>query len=276
MRGKVRYSYSYTGIHQFQTDLDVGGSVTVNRHFLRLNAVRPANRNLMIGLGLSYDYERWDFDNVADIAGASPWDRIHRIGLSLPLLYAPSAEWRFAAIPTIELAGTPDAKWEESLSYGAILNAMKVFSPRLSLGLGAGLYNQMEEVTAFPFIAVKWRINDDLLLQNPFKAGPAGPAGLELVLFPDRAWSFATGGGYRSYRFRLDDGGDVPNGIGQNRFTVLFVRVARSISPLITLDLSAGALLNGELSVENDNHHKVGSTDYDTAPIVALTVSGRF
>ena len=41
-------------------------------------------------------------------------------------------------------------------------------------------------------------------------------------------------------------------------------------------ELSKLKRMYADLSVENHNHHKMGSTGYDTAPIVALTFSGRF
>jgi hypothetical protein len=50
------YSFSYTPIYQFETDLNRGGRFDVSRHYLRLNFVRPINRKLKLGLGLGYDF----------------------------------------------------------------------------------------------------------------------------------------------------------------------------------------------------------------------------
>ena len=62
------YSFSYTPIYQFETDLDRGGRFDVSRHYLRLNFVRPINRKLKLGLGLGYDSEKWNFSDLPDVA----------------------------------------------------------------------------------------------------------------------------------------------------------------------------------------------------------------
>ena len=81
---KTNYQFSYTPIHQFETDLDSGGSFDVQRHFLRFDISRVIDRHWMVGLGLSFDYERWNFTDVPGFAGVDPWDEIFRPGNGVP------------------------------------------------------------------------------------------------------------------------------------------------------------------------------------------------
>ena len=57
------------------------------------------------------------------------------------------------------------------------MTASKVFSPRLTLGLGAAVFHRIDETEVFPFPVIDWQIDDRWKLMNPFEAGPAGGAG---------------------------------------------------------------------------------------------------
>lgn len=275
-RSSNDFSFSYTPLYQFETDLDGGGSFDVSRHYLRFGVTRTVNRNLSLGLGLSYDYEKWNFDNLSNVAGASPWSSIHRPGISLPVSYRFADSWTLGLSPAVELSAESGAKTDESFTYGAVVSLSHVIGTDLLLGLGFGLFDRLEKTSLFPFIVINWKINETLRLSNPFRAGPAGPAGLELVYSPQRKWELGVGGAYRSYRFRLDDTSAVPNGVGENEFVVGFLRVQRKLGSKLTLDLAAGALFAGELGIENSDGNGIGEDKYDTAPFVALTLEGRF
>jgi hypothetical protein len=184
-RSKTGYRFSYTPIYQFETDLDSGGSFDVQRHFLRFDIARFINRHWTVGLGLSFDYERWNFSDIAGLAGIDLWDEIFRPGISIPIFYSTTTPWRFGIIPSIDFAGASGAETSESLSYGAVLSAAYAFGPDLMLGLGTGIFKRLDQSEVFPYIVIDWKINDRLQLTNPFRSGPVGPAGLELVYTPD-------------------------------------------------------------------------------------------
>jgi len=112
----TRYTLSYTPLYQVKADLDIGGSFDVQRHFLRFNANRLINRHWMVGLGLRFDYEYWDFSDVRSVAGVDLWDEIYRPGLSVPVFYMPGKQWRLGLIPSVEMAGATGAEAGESLS----------------------------------------------------------------------------------------------------------------------------------------------------------------
>lgn len=276
MPPKTSYGFSYTPIYQFDTDLDIGGSFDVQRHFLRFDATRIINRQWAVGLGLSFDYERWRFSGIESLAGIDPWDEIVRPGISVPIIYSTANNWRLSLIPSIEFAGATGAKTSESFSYGTVLTAMHAFGPNLMVGLGAGAFNRLGEWEGFPFLAIDWKVNDQFRLSNPFQAGPAGPAGLELIYMPSGRWEMGVGGAYRSYRFRLDDSSAVADGIGQVDFFATFLRIGINLGKRIGLDLNGGVLLEGEISVDDENGHDLGETGTDTAPFIGMTIRGEF
>lgn len=273
---QTRYTISYTPLYQVKADLDAGGSFDVQRHFLRFNANHMLNRQWMVGLGLRFDYENWDFSEVQRLAGIDLWDEIFRPGLSVPIFYMPGNQWRFGLIPSVEIAGATGAEAGESLSYGTALMAAYAITPDLTLGLGAGVFERLGQTEGYVFPVVAWHISDQLELTNPFEAGPVGPAGLELVYRPDEKWEMGLGGAYRSYRFRLDDSSTVADGIGQVDFWAPFARVGRRISKHLLLELNGGATFDGKIIIEDRNARHIGGTGYETAPFFGLTLQGNF
>ncbi len=275
-RSKTMVSFSYTPIFQFDTDLDSGGSFDVQRHFLRFDILRFVDRHWTVGLGLSLDYERWDFSGIEGLAGVDLWDEIFRPGISLPVFYSTGGKWRFGIIPSIDAAGATGAETSESLSFGAVVSAAYAFGPNLMLGLGAGIFDRLDQTEAFPYVVIDWKINEGLRLTNPFRAGPVGPAGLELVYAPDGSWEMGMGGAYRSYRFRLDDSSAVADGIGEVAFWAPFLRIGWRMGKHYRLDINGGAMVGGSITIEDKNGNQLGETDYDAAPFVGVTLNGQF
>ena len=275
-RSKTMVRFSYTPIYQFDTDLDSGGSFDVQRHFLRFDISRFINRQWIVGLGLSLDHERWNFSDIDGLAGVDLWDEIFWPGISLPVFYSTGGKWRFGVIPSIEFAGASGAEASESLSYGAVLSAAYTFGPNLMLGLGTGIFERLDKSEVFPFVVIDWKINERLRLTNPFRAGPVGPAGLELVYAPEGGWEMGMGGAYRSYRFRLDDSSAVADGIGEVKFWAPFLRVGWRMGERYRFDINGGAMVGGSITIEDENGNELGETDYDTSPFVGVTLKGQF
>ena len=157
-----------------------------------------------------------------------------------------------------------------------MLSAAHTFSKDLTLGVGAGVFRQIDQTKVFPYLLVNWNITDKLRLSNPLPAGPAGGAGLELsYAFNDR-WTLGGGGAYRSYRFRLNENGPVANGIGQNSFVPVFARLSYFIDRTARVDLYAAATTAGRLSATDNSGTTLLSTNYQTGFAMALSFSKRF
>ncbi len=226
--GEVSASAALSGIYQFDTDLDHGGDFRWAAGIASGSVTRQITPRFSAGLALRYDYEDWKFSRPVAFGGAAPWSHLNAPNISVDLGYEFDADLQFGISPLFGWAFESGAKTGEALTYGAILVATKVFSPSLMVGAGMGIVRQIDETKVFPFLIVNWQIDDRWRLGNPFPAGPAGGAGLELTYAPDDYWEFAGGGAYRSTRYRLDETGIAPGGIGENRFFPLFARVSRN------------------------------------------------
>jgi hypothetical protein len=96
-----------------------------------------------------------------------------------------------------------------------------------------------------------------------------------LVCAVSDGWDLGVGGAYRSIRFRLDDEGVAPDGVGEVRAIPAWFRLSHRRGP-VTLDAHAGVVLGGKLSVEDERGGSPASANYDQAPFAALRFQARF
>jgi len=262
--------------HEFETGLDQGGDFSVTGALASLDVLHQFTPAFAAGVSLRYGYENWDFNSTPGAFGNTPWGDIHRPSVGFVFTYAPNDDLRFLAVPTVQWAYEQGASTGDALMGGAIFAATRRFSPTLSLGFGVGVFDELDKTEVFPFVLVDWQINERLRLGNPFRAGPAGGAGLELAYTFSDTWEVAAGGTWRSYRFRLDRDGPYPDGIGESRGVPLFLRTSYSVTRDARLDFLAGVVVGGKLKVMDRNGNDIAEDDYDAAPIVGITLRTRF
>ncbi len=269
-------SASISGLGQFDTDLDSGGSFRwagVRAAFDILHQFTP---RFAAGVAVSYQYDDWNFANPAAFGGTAPWKNLNQPHVGATFVFTPTEDWTFAFVPSLEWDYESGASTGDALEYGAVFSVAKSFSPTLTLGVGAGVFHQLYKTNVYPFPVVEWQIDDRWKLTNPFQAGPAGGAGLELTYAFNDRWDMGLGGSYRSVVFRLSQNGPVGNGIGENNFVPLFLRVSYHFGKDTQFDLYGAALTNGKLTVKNASGNDLVNDSYKTAPALGLTLQTRF
>jgi len=269
-------SASVSAFYQFETGLDGGGDFSVTGALASADVVHQFTPEFGAGVSVRYAYEDWRFAADSAAFGGAPWGNVQRPSVGVALTYAPSDEWLLLALPTVQWAYENGASTGDAVMGGAVVAATRRLSPDLSLGVGAGVFDELGETQAFPFVIVDWRFADRWRLSNPFRAGPAGGAGLEVTYTVNDAWELGAGGTWRKYRFRLDRDGPYPDGIGESRGVPLFLRASHTLARDARLDLYVGAIVGGKLAVMDPDGNGIASDDYDAAPIVGLTLRTRF
>ena len=272
---QVSLSASLTGIGQLETRLDQGGNFSWNGVIVQGAASRQFTPEFSAGISLRYGYESWQFDTPSAL-GAAPWGHINRpaigfrfsqqIGPQVGIFVAPEFEWSYESS-----ASASDAK-----NFGAVFGATRYFSPTLVLGIGAGVFRQIDKTRVFPLLIVNWQIDDDWRVGNPFQAGPAGGAGLELVRALGAQWELAAGASFRDYRFRLRSDGPAPDGVGRHEGVPVFARLTRQLGSQGHIDLYAGAVTAGKLRVLDRTGATLSSSSYHPAPLLAASATLRF
>ena len=272
----ARNTFAITPVYQITGDLDSGGDADYAGVFTSIGRRWDLDSRATIGLRLSFDYEDWHFHDIAAFDGVQPWNQLFRAGISVPYSYTTDGGWRLTFSPTVVFSGESGADFSDALEYGAMVSGARRFGPDLTLGLGVGVYERIEQTRAFPFLIIDWRITDRLRLTNPLPAGPAGPAGLELSYALGSGWEIGIAGAFRSFRFRLDEKGPVPSGIGENEYIPVVARIGRELSDSLTFNFYAGVALAGNLRVEDRNGNGLYDEDRDPAGLIGLSLIGRF
>ena len=269
-------SVSASYMHQFDTGLDSSGEFRVDRFFFRGDWKKRQSETLALGIGINYDFNDYSFSDTALNPIGNPWNQVHTLNLSVSSLFTLDKNWKVFVAPSVGIAAESGADWGDAMVYGGIVWTTYRFSPSLALGLGAGLFSKAEEVTAFPVIVIDWKISDRVRLSNPLHPGPTGPAGLEVSYAFDGGSTVAVGGAYRSLRFRLDDSGTVPGGVGEDKAFPLWARFSTKLGTAGTLNFQGGAMVGGKMALEDSNGNELADERYDASPFVAATLSFKF
>jgi len=274
----LKASVSVVGINQFNTTLNSGGSFGWSYASASLGLLNNISPVTTIGMSLRYETEFWNWSNMQtyNLGGKNPWGTIQSPGVSFVYSHKFDSDWKLNLIPTIESSAEQGAELGNSLTYGAIVNAAKQLNPTLNLGLGTGVFRQIDTNRIFPFIVVDWKITDRWNLNNPFPGGPAGGAGLELSYAVTPQFKVSGGAAYRSYRFRLSNSSAYAGGVGQNKFIPIFARFSYAFDRTTLLDLYTIANVGGSVSAIDTSGNTVLSTNYKTAPAIALSLVKRF
>lgn len=224
------------------------------------------------GGGVQYIVQDFAFQSPPAFGGASPWERIDALSMALfasPRLPEP---WTLKLSPSVRMSHEFGADAHDAWAYGFTGSVLRRFNPKLQLGLGAGVFRDLERTRGFPMLMLDWNPTDRLRITNPRPAGPAGPAGLEAIWTLAQEWTLGVGASYYSDRFRLRDGSDTEPDIGQWRGLPVWMRLSWKKGP-IQANLLGGCITMGQLRTENKHGDAIVLEDVSPAPFVAFTLS---
>ena len=260
---------------QFDAGLEDGGRVGVSGYLVDATANLPLSESLGVGLHFAYEFADFRFSAPAKFAQAGAWGEVYRLELGGNVGYDLTPEWSVYVAPAVQVYREADAGWSNALEYGGDLTVTKDFGPALTLGFGLEGFNELGQVWLCPLLVVNWKVTDRLTLTNPSRPGPVGQTGLEVAYRAGGGWEVGGGAAYLSNRFRLKDAGGLGAGIAETRAVPVWGRLSRGIGKHFNLDLYAGAMIAGEVEIE-DRAGGNGSDRYDPAPFLALALSTRF
>jgi hypothetical protein len=264
------------GVSQVNADIDTGGKVNVNRYFVDLSTSRRYGNGTRVGVALGYGQSNYDFSGPVQIAPTDPWDRIQNASLSASVFYPVDERWTLYGIPSIRFAGERGVSFGDGRTLGLLAGASYRFNDRLTIGPGFGAFGELEGGTdLFPILIVDWKITDELSLETGRGFAASRGPGLQLRWRPSSAWQFAFGARYEKQRFRLDDSGAAPDGIGEDKSFPIYAVAQYQATPNLVFSVIGGAETGGELRLENSNGLTVSESDFDAAPFLGATLKFR-
>lgn len=267
----IGLSISLAPIYQF--DSHVGESeFSVTRFIVSIEKELVKTRRSMLGLGVTYRLADYSFSGPPSDIWSRPWGSVHSAGVGMNALFFSGSKWGAMVGGSLDWSLEEGADLSDSVTYGMMASAS--YSARFDrrIGLGLAFFEGIEDTSLFPFLAVSWKFTDRLTLANPLGVSPAGPAGLELRYELSKLWKAGIGGAYRSFRFRLNDEGISPKGIGNVEALPVWIRVSYLTGGKFTFNLYGGAVFEGRLTLEDTGGGTLDEESYDPSFLAAITL----
>ncbi len=278
--GTVQFTIDTVVTHQFESDVDGGGNVEVDRFAARTGIRYVVSDELATSFSLTYEHDAYDFlggSGGSGLAERDPWEGIHSLRGGFSFRWTPEEDVTVFGTPFVGFSAESGADIEDAILGGVITGASFEVSENLSIGPGFGLVSQIEDsLRGFPIVVLDWRITEDLALRTA--RGITSLSGPGLVLGWDVAKSYELefGARYENRRFRLDDRRRAPDGVGEDESFPIFATLHGKPMRNLTFSVSAGVAFGGRLTLEDKSGDRIDSEDYDPAPFASLAVSIQF
>lgn len=272
----VQFSTRLYGYYQLETDIDAPGDGEFD--WTRLGADTQMrlrlNERVNMSFNVDYTHDMYDFGGASSLG--DPWENVNTLDLGAAIAAQLDERWSIFGGPSVTFSAENGADWDDAVEVGGVVGLSYRFNPELSLGFGFGASTAIEDdAQFFPLIIVDWKINDRLRLSSRTASEFALRRGVELTYRLNDDWSIGGGVAWERNRFRLDDEGVAPDGVGENESAPLWVRLTYQTSPM-DFSVIAGVNLGGELTLEDEDGDRIAQEDYDPAFAVGLTGRIRF
>lgn len=260
-----KYGFSTNFENTFDTEMDDGGEFSFYRFAIEGSMGRPITPKTSIDVGIDYSYASFDFSGSEGFPALDPWDDINRVGLGATIRHSLNNKWTFLVSPEINFSGEAGAEIGDSLTYRGIAGFTYNINRNLFVGTGIIATTRIEDdFIAFPGAILNWRINEKLILSSIISnvRTELGPR-LTLNYFANRKWSGSLSIGYEFRRFRLDDEGVAPDGVGDIKLMPVWVSAGYKLTDYARAEIYTGTAFFGEMELEDRNGDRIEKDDFD-------------
>ncbi len=254
-------------VAQDDANLSGGGSFSSSRAFLRGGALYRDD-DLSYGFLLSLGEYSYDFATP----GAAPWDDVRDIRISAPVRFRTNGGAKVFVSPQLRWDYENDASASDGFTYGVFAGVTWQVSPNLEIGPAFGAFSELEsnDIDLFPALLVNWQMTDQWSLGTSTAAGASQGPGVSLRYQASRSTSLSLSTRYERTRFRLDNTGLAPGGIGQDSSVPVVLSVDYKPNPGLSFNAFVGMEFDGELKLEESSGATVSRQSYDDALIAGL------
>ncbi|SLN48202.1 hypothetical protein TRL7639_02651 [Falsiruegeria litorea R37] len=261
-------------VYQGNAGLSGGGQFSAERAFVRGGAFYRFDSGASAGLFLSYGQFSYDFS----FAGNQPWDRIRDVRISAPVRFSVGNSATVFVSPQIRWDYEDGASSSDGYTYGVFAGITWQVNPKLRIGPAFGAFSELgaDGTEVFPALLVDWDIAPRWNLSTGTGLGATQGPGVILSYQHTDALSFSLGARSERVRFRLDNTGLAPGGVGEDRSVPVVLSVDYQPNPAVQVSAFVGAELDGRLTLDAANGAQISRQDYDTAPIVGFAARIRF
>ncbi|MEX0285283.1 MAG: hypothetical protein AB3N23_11790 [Paracoccaceae bacterium] len=259
---------------QGEASLSGGGDVAVNRGFVRGGVFHSWDGGTTAGLQLSVGRFDYRFRNTQ----SQPWGDITDLRISAPVRFRAGDRATVFVSPSLRYDYESGAGASSGRTYGVFAGIAWEVNPRLTLGPAFGAFTRLEDndLEVFPALLVDWEISDRWSLSTGSGLGATQGPGLSLSYAVTEAWNVSLSARSENVRFRLNNSGPAPGGVGEDSSIPVVLTVSYDPNPGLSFTAFAGAELNGELTLDDATGRQISRQTYDTAPVAGFAFRLRF
>ena len=162
-----KYELSANYEYGFDTDIDSGGSFSLNRYSIGADLKKQIDKQWSISLDAGYSLSDYDFSGSEGFGVLDPWDKINKVSVGFRVNYQLSRKWGLSAGPFARFTGESGADFGDSMSYGGTLGFLYTPSRNFFAGAGVFISSRIEDdVLVVPGLLFNWQINEKLRLSS--------------------------------------------------------------------------------------------------------------
>ncbi|MGH7786104.1 MAG: hypothetical protein ACRERC_04510 [Candidatus Binatia bacterium] len=263
--------------YQANTDIDGGGDFSANRFDVAVANQSHLTDDLYWNNTLYFGVDDYDFSGGGFSSG-NPWETILALRLGTKLGYHINEQWGIWGGGMLIFSPETGADWGDSVEGGGRVGVDYRHSKTFFISLGVAVLTQIEDdVRVVPSVGMNWTPHDRWAFRVgaiPVSGGAAAAGEIEYEII--EPLHVGLGLLYKQSRFRLDDSGVAPDGVGEESNLPLRVRVGWDIVPQVSLHLVGGVALAGEVQLDDRNGNRLRKQDYDPAPFVGIRALAGF
>jgi hypothetical protein len=264
--------------YQFGAGIDTAGDFSVVRAMGGAGFGFPIGEKLIVATGVGFNYAGYDFDRSPAFGGGEPWEDIYSAVVTSIGNYTINDQWSAFGGGIFAFSGEDGASFSDSFTGGGVVGGGYRFSKNLMVRLGVSVMSQLEDdVSVLPVLMVDWKIDERWRFRvGSLDIGTSDVAGAGLSYKFTEPWSLGGRISYVQSRFRLDDSGFAPEGVGQDERFKATLALNWHPSQTVELTVLGGLVFGGELQIEDENGDRLFKEDYDTTPFVGARFAWRF
>lgn len=264
------FTFSLEGqaILDFDRDLDGGGSMEVTRLAFSPKIDWTMNDATSVSLGLGIRYDDYEFDGTSVFGATAPWDDVNGVDIDVMVRHRINDSWTFFGGPSVSFDAEDGADLADGATVSGLAAAIYAVNRDLLIGPAVIVSSQIEDgVQVIPIPYVRWQIREDLRLSTE---GDIHGPGVALTWDLRDDLDLSVGIGWANRRFRLDDVGIAPDGVGEVEALRLGAALVWEPAANTRVVFIAGANLEGEVRLEDDRGFEIAETDSDPGAFIAL------
>jgi len=276
--GPLFYKADGGGVHQTEVDLtDGSGGFAVDRWFVSAGMDYVWDQRTSLGLSVGGGKSSYEFNDLANLGGADPWNKIEDARLSVTWRSGFGDKGTLILIPTARINGENGASTGDSVTYGLYAAATWWINEDLTIGPGIGVFTRLEDGgRVFPFLAIEWDITERWNLSTSRGLAASQGPGLTLSYELNEDWSLGLSGRYEDIEFRLDDDGPAAGGVGRDQSLPVVFMATLDPSPRFSLSVFTGIEFGGTLTLKDSRGEVLDESSYDPAALFGATFEARF